>query len=158
MTTFVLGCSVTMSSVFPDEVSETTDRLRESLIEGQAFVPALWPVEGRETSGISSARIGNPDRHGAHPQYTRGEPENGIKRVFVYWDNANILHKAQRLAEVGEGTPGTGCLVHIHFENLLRLAEATRPLTQAVAAGSVPPGDAAAMEPDGKQLLAVVRI
>ena len=45
MTIFVLDCSVAMSWVFPDEVSEATDRLRESLIEGRAFVPALWPVE-----------------------------------------------------------------------------------------------------------------
>ena len=29
----------------PDEASEATDRLRESMIEGRAFVPALWPVE-----------------------------------------------------------------------------------------------------------------
>ena len=138
MTTFVLGCSVTMSSVFPDEVSETTDRLRESLIEGQAFVPALWPVEGRETSGISSVRIGNPARHGAHPQYTRAEPENGMKKVFICWDNTNILLKAQRLAEVGEGTPGAGCLVRIHLEDLLRLAEAGYPLPKAMPAGSIP--------------------
>ena len=34
-----------MSWVFPDEASEATDRLRESMIEGRAFVPALWPVE-----------------------------------------------------------------------------------------------------------------
>ena len=45
MTTFVLDCSVTMSWVFPDEASEATDRLRESMIEGRAFVPALWLVE-----------------------------------------------------------------------------------------------------------------
>ena len=45
MTTFVLDCSVTMSWVFPDEASEATDRLRETMIEGRAFVPALWPVE-----------------------------------------------------------------------------------------------------------------
>ncbi len=42
---FVLDCSVAMAWVFPDEASEATDRLRESLIEGRAFVPALWPVE-----------------------------------------------------------------------------------------------------------------
>ena len=43
--TFVLDRSVTMSWVFSDEASEATDRLRESMIEGRAFVPALWPVE-----------------------------------------------------------------------------------------------------------------
>ena len=42
---FVLDCSVTMSWVFPDEASAATDGLRESMIEGRAFAPALWPVE-----------------------------------------------------------------------------------------------------------------
>lgn len=42
---FVLDCSVAMSWVFPDEASESTDQLRESLVDGRAFVPALWPIE-----------------------------------------------------------------------------------------------------------------
>ena len=42
---FVLDCSVTMAWVFPDEASEVTDRLRDSLVDGRAFVPSLWPVE-----------------------------------------------------------------------------------------------------------------
>ena len=62
-----------------------------------------------------------------------------MDRVFVYWDNSNIFHEAQRLAEEREGTPGARYLVRIHFENLLRLAEAGRPLAKAVAAGSIPP-------------------
>ena len=59
--------------------------------------------------------------------------------VFVYWDNSNIYHEAQRLAEDRNGTPGARYLVRIHFDNLLRLAHADRPLQAAVAAGSVPP-------------------
>ena len=43
--TFVLDCSVTMSWVFPDEASAATEQLREAMVEGRAFVPALWPVE-----------------------------------------------------------------------------------------------------------------
>ena len=42
---FVLDCSVAMAWVFPDESSEATDRLRDSLIDSRAFVPSLWPVE-----------------------------------------------------------------------------------------------------------------
>lgn len=42
---FVLDCSVTMAWVFPDEASEATDGLRDSLVGGRAFVPSLWPVE-----------------------------------------------------------------------------------------------------------------
>ena len=42
---FVLDCSVTMAWVFPDEASEATGRLRDSLIDDRAFVPSLWPVE-----------------------------------------------------------------------------------------------------------------
>ncbi|MXW19134.1 MAG: type II toxin-antitoxin system VapC family toxin [Gemmatimonadetes bacterium] len=42
---FVLDCSVAMSWVFPDEATDATDQLRESLVDGRAFVPALWPIE-----------------------------------------------------------------------------------------------------------------
>lgn len=42
---FVLDCSVTMAWVFPDEASEATARLRDSLVDDRAFVPSLWPVE-----------------------------------------------------------------------------------------------------------------
>ena len=42
---FVLDCSVTMAWIFPDEANVSTARLRESLVEDSAFVPALWPVE-----------------------------------------------------------------------------------------------------------------
>ena len=59
--------------------------------------------------------------------------------VFVYWDNSNIFHEAQRIAEERDGTPGARYLVRIHFENLLRLAHADRPLNKALAAGSIPP-------------------
>ena len=59
--------------------------------------------------------------------------------VFVYWDNSNIFHEAQRLAEEREGTPGARYLVRINFEALLRLAHAERDMRRAIAAGSVPP-------------------
>ena len=42
---FVLDCSVTMAWVFPDEASENTARLRDSLLDDRAFVPSLWAVE-----------------------------------------------------------------------------------------------------------------
>ncbi len=42
---FVLDCSVTMAWVFPDEASERTDALRESLLTDSAIVPVLWSVE-----------------------------------------------------------------------------------------------------------------
>ena len=42
---FVLDCSVAMAWVFPDEATEATGRLRDSLIDDRAFVPSLWPVE-----------------------------------------------------------------------------------------------------------------
>ena len=67
-----------------------------------------------------------------------------MDRVFVHWDDSNVFHEARRLAEEREGTPGARYLIHIHFENLLRLAEAGRPLAKAVAAGSVPPETARA--------------
>ena len=59
--------------------------------------------------------------------------------VFIYWDNSNIFHEAQRLAEERNGTPGARYLIRIHFERMMDLARAERPVKRAVAAGSVPP-------------------
>ena len=42
---FVLDCSVALAWIFPDEATEATNRLRDSLTDGRAFAPALWPIE-----------------------------------------------------------------------------------------------------------------
>ena len=62
-----------------------------------------------------------------------------MKSTFVYWDNSNIFHEAGRLAERKESSSGARYRVRIHFDNLLRLAHADRPLKRALAAGSIPP-------------------
>ena len=59
--------------------------------------------------------------------------------VFIYWDNSNIFHEAQRLAEEGEVGPDARYRVRINCDSMLRLAHADRPMRHAVAAGSVPP-------------------
>ena len=59
--------------------------------------------------------------------------------VFIYWDNSNIFHEAQRLAEEGEVGPDARYRVRINFDSMLRLTHADRPMRHAVAAGSVPP-------------------
>ena len=61
-----------------------------------------------------------------------------MDRIFIYWDNSNIFHEAQRLAEEREGSDAR-YRVRVNFDNLLRLAQGDRPLERAVAAGSVPP-------------------
>ena len=58
-----------------------------------------------------------------------------MDRVFIYWDNSNIFHEAQRLAEERR----EGARVRVNFDNILRLAHADRPLKKALATGSVPP-------------------
>ncbi len=62
-----------------------------------------------------------------------------MNRVFIYWDNSNIFHEAQRIAEERNEGPGARFRVRIHFDNILRLAHAERPMQRAVAAGSIPP-------------------
>ncbi len=62
-----------------------------------------------------------------------------MERVFIYWDNSNIFHEAQRLAADCEDGPDARYRVRVSFENLLRLAHADRPMEKAFAAGSVPP-------------------
>ena len=62
-----------------------------------------------------------------------------MNSVFIYWDNSNIFHEAQRLAEARAGGANARYRVRINFDNILRLAHADRPLAKAFAAGSVPP-------------------
>lgn len=62
-----------------------------------------------------------------------------MEKVFIYWDNSNIYHEAQRLAEDRNGTPDARYLIRIHFDRMMRLAHADRPIGRAAAAGSVPP-------------------
>ena len=62
-----------------------------------------------------------------------------MDNVFIYWDNSNIFHEAQRLADEREEGDDARNRVRINFDNMLRLAHADRPLQKALAAGSVPP-------------------
>lgn len=73
------------------------------------------------------------------PMITSRERGSNVDRVFIYWDNSNIFHEAQRLAaELPEG-PNAQFRVRVHFDNMLRLAHADRPIERALAVGSVPP-------------------
>ena len=62
-----------------------------------------------------------------------------MESCFLYWDNSNILHEAQRLAEERDEGPGARYRVRLNFENIRRLADAGRPVEKAFLAGSVPP-------------------
>ena len=62
-----------------------------------------------------------------------------MDNAFIYWDNSNIFHEAQRFAELSNDGPDARYRVRINFDNMYRLAHAERPVKHAVAAGSVPP-------------------
>ena len=62
-----------------------------------------------------------------------------MDKVFIYWDNSNIFHEAQSIAEERAEGPNARYRVRINFRNMLRLAHADRPVQRAIAAGSVPP-------------------
>lgn len=59
--------------------------------------------------------------------------------VFIYWDDSNIFIEAQRLAESFESGPDARSRIRIHFDNMLELAHAGRPVEKAIAVGSIPP-------------------
>ena len=62
-----------------------------------------------------------------------------MESVFVYWDNSNIFHEAQRLAEERSEGANARYRVRINFDNMMRLAHADRHVQKALAVGSVPP-------------------
>lgn len=45
MRQFVLDCSVTMAWCFADESAPYPNQVLETLRDGEAFVPAVWPLE-----------------------------------------------------------------------------------------------------------------
>ena len=71
---------------------------------------------------------------------TERVPAHGsMNKVFIYWDNSNIFHEAQRYAEQKQEGAEARYRVRINFDNLLRLAHAGRPIEKALAVGSIPP-------------------
>lgn len=42
---FVMDCSVALSWYFSDEATDSTQALRERLVEESIYVPSLWPLE-----------------------------------------------------------------------------------------------------------------
>ncbi len=62
-----------------------------------------------------------------------------MNRAFIYWDNSSIFHEVQRVVEERDEGPDARFRVRIHFDNILRLAHARRPVQRAFAAGSIPP-------------------
>ena len=58
---------------------------------------------------------------------------------FIYWDNSNIFHEAQRVTDKRDEGPNARYRMRINFDNLLHLAHADRKIEKALAAGSVPP-------------------
>ncbi|MDA7962584.1 MAG: NYN domain-containing protein [Gammaproteobacteria bacterium] len=61
------------------------------------------------------------------------------EKVFIYWDNSNIFHEAQRFFSFRHPRSDVRNRVRIHFKNLYRLAHADRKVVCAYVAGSVPP-------------------
>ena len=62
-----------------------------------------------------------------------------MSNVFIYWDNSNIFHSAQELAEDRGGEGDSYYRLRINFSNLYKLAAADRPVVRASATGSIPP-------------------
>ena len=58
-----------------------------------------------------------------------------VQRVFIYWDNSNIYHEAQRLAEDKEGTPEARKLLRINFEQILGRVYSKSVQAQSVDVG-----------------------
>ena len=53
---FVLDCSVTMAWCFDDEATPYTDGVRDSLADGRAIVPTLWPIEVANATIVGERR------------------------------------------------------------------------------------------------------
>lgn len=59
--------------------------------------------------------------------------------VFLYWDHSGLVSGAERLADAFSDGPNARSRVRLHLANMVRLAEAGRPLAAACGAGPAPP-------------------
>ena len=65
--------------------------------------------------------------------------EKSLKNVFIYRDNSNLFIEAQNIADEMNHDFNARYRVRLHFENLLLLAHANRPVEKAYAVGAIPP-------------------
>jgi predicted nucleic acid-binding protein len=63
---FVLDCSTTMTWIFPDESTDSSEALLESLLDDFAIVPTLWFFEVGNVlkSALRRGRIGEEESFG----------------------------------------------------------------------------------------------
>jgi predicted nucleic acid-binding protein len=61
MTAFVMDASVTMAWAFREELTPFAERLLKELTEGEALVPAIWPLEVANVL-LASERRGRVNR------------------------------------------------------------------------------------------------
>lgn len=59
--------------------------------------------------------------------------------VHIFWDNSNIFHAAQQVADHREGSLGRSAL-RLQFDNVLTLAAANRPIVAVSCVASSPAG------------------
>ena len=95
-------------------------------------------AKGGERRRKAKGRATRPRYGSAFKRRVRGIGQGIVERVFIYWDNSNILIGARAVAEEREGMD-TRHRVRISFKAMMRLAHAGRPVEKAIAAGSVPP-------------------
>ena len=97
---FVLDCSVTMAWVFPDEATESTDRLRESRQPSGS-------CSGNETADRSEERLRGPEAGTSGP---RDVPGSGGSNIFGQPAGGPPLSSARRRGAKGESglLPGNG--------------------------------------------------
>lgn len=53
---FVLDCSVVMAWCFDDEATPYTDSVRDGLVDHQAIVPSIWPLEVANATIVGERR------------------------------------------------------------------------------------------------------
>ena len=100
---FVLDCSVTMAWVFPDEATESTDRLRESRQPSGS-------CSGNETADRSEERLRGPEAGTSGP---RDVPGSGGSNIFGHPAGGPPLSSARRRRRIAPKEnrgccPGTG--------------------------------------------------
>ncbi len=131
---FVLDASVALAWCFEDETDEYSDVVLESLIAGEAVVPALWPTE--VTNGLATAeRCDRLDRA------TAGDARRLLQALPIAVDPLERRRAFEAIAMLA-GTHGLttydACYLELARRRGIPLATLDAALRRAAEAEAVP--------------------
>ena len=97
---FVMDCSIALSWYFSDEATDSTQALRERLVEASIHVPSLWPLEVTNAllAALRRKRITETELQGLLTDLRQLPDEIDRETDSMVWEDSFYLAKQFNLS------------------------------------------------------------